>query len=350
MQGKVLRVMAAIVISIAVVFVILSAGHGQTATATTSISTSVHTTIATSATTSIPAPQALKGVTLTPRSFNSTDFKSFFDIAGQAGGVISGGGSILALNQSNSEQAVLMELSSPYNYVPVVEVQVFNQTNGEPYRQFNASTVAMYDSSVLAFVDKYKPRYLAIGVEVNLMYERSSQSFQNFTVFYNGLYDKVKNASPNTVVFTIFQLEKMKGLDGGLFGGRNDTSNNEWQLLSNLKGDAIGFTTYPEFIYQKPSQIPSNYYSDIMAHTPKPIFLTEMGWSSAGVAAGWNSTPADQAAFVSRLANMTNGDNVSMRIWSFAYDQNVGEPFTHMGLFYSNGTAKQAWNAWQAVR
>ncbi|MDE1851996.1 MAG: hypothetical protein KGH69_04915 [Candidatus Micrarchaeota archaeon] len=349
MASKAMAIIVAAALLVAAAVLIIGTGHKQAA-ATSTISTSVQSIASTTVTTSIPAPQALKGVTLTPRSFNSTDFKAFFSTASQAGGVISGGGSILTLNQSDSEPTVLMGLSGPYNYVPVIEVQVLNQTNGELYRQLNASTVAMYDSTVLAFVSKYKPKYIAIGVEVNLLYERSPQDFHNFTIFYNGLYGKIKNASPSTIVFTIFQLERMKGLNGGLFGGKNDTSNSEWQLLDGLSGDAVGFTTYPEFIYQNPNQIPSDYYSGIMAHTSKPIFLTEIGWSSADVAAGWSSTPAEQAAFISRLSNMTSGGSISMRIWSFAYDQNVGEPFTNMGLLYSNGTAKPAWQSWVSMR
>ena len=41
-------------------------------------------------------------------------------------------------------------------------------------------------AEVSAFVEKYKPRYLALGIEVNVLYEKSHTDFELFVQFYNG--------------------------------------------------------------------------------------------------------------------------------------------------------------------
>lgn len=73
------------------------------------------------------------------------------------------------------------------------------------------------------------------------------------------MYDAIKSASPTTTVFTIFQLERMAGMQGGLYGGNNNAST-EWSLLAKFKMDAVGFTTYPDLVFKDPTDIPANFY------------------------------------------------------------------------------------------
>jgi hypothetical protein len=139
---------------------------------------------------------------------------------------------------------------------------------------------------------------MALGVEVNLLYESSPTDFQTFVSFFNATRTAIRAASPGTAVFTIFQLEKMKGLDGGLFGGMNDTADAEWGLLSDFgSSDLAGFTTDPGLIYHSASSMPSDYYGEIARHTQKPIAFTEVGWQS-GSLPGWGNNETSQASFV----------------------------------------------------
>ena len=157
----------------------------------------------------------------------------------------------------------------------------------------------------------------------------------------------MKARSPSTKVFTVFQLEKMKGLSGGLFGGTNDPSKAEWgatgqvpQVRHNRLHDISGADI------QEPLGDPRGYYTEIGSHTSKPIAFTEIGWHTDASPAGWESNGAEQAQFVVTFFNLTAGLNKEFAVWSFLYDQNTFEPFRRMGLFYSNGTAKPAWGEW----
>jgi hypothetical protein len=218
-------------------------------------------------------------------------------------------------------------------------------------RPLDDATKQMYKNSAAAFADKYKPRYFAFGIEANTLYEKSPANFDVFVQFYSEVYDAVKAKSPDTKVFTIFQLERMKGLNGGLFGGTNDPTKAQWSLLARFsKSDIIAFTTYPGLIYKAPAEIPGDYYTEIKARTipqKSGIAFTEIGWHSDASPPGWESSDGEQVEFVVTFFNLTKDLNKELVIWSFMYDQDIFEPFKSMGLRRrSDGTAKLAWDKW----
>ncbi len=290
----------------------------------------------------------LKGVSLSPKSFQSSDFTDFFEKAKQTGSIISWAGDWNELSGTKSGGPVVVtSLASTYGYIPVIEAQFFTQSGGMLLRPLDDATKQIYKDSAAAFADKYKPKYLAFGIEVNMLYEKSPADFDAFAQFYSEVYDAVKVKSPGTKVFTIFQLEKMKGLNGGLFGGTNNPAKSQWSLTDRFpKSDIIAFTTYPGLIYKDPSEIPLDYYSEIKSRTTKPIAFTEIGWHSNASPAGWESSDDEQAEFAVTFFNLTKDLKKEMFIWSFMYDQNTIEPFNSMGLRRSSGDAKPAWENW----
>jgi len=301
---------------------------------------------------SLPSPTSpvmttLKGVSLSPKSFQASDFTEFFKLAAQAGKIVSWGGDWNELSGTTSGPKVTAELALTYDYIPVIEAQFFTQSSGQLLRPLDAATKQSYKDSAVAFAQKYHPRYLAFGIEVNVLYEKSPADFELFVPFYAEVYDAVKAVSPNTAVFTVFQLEKMKGLGGGLFGGINDPTAAQWSLLDRFpKTDLIAFTTYPGLIYKNPSDIPADYYTEIKSHTTRRVAFTEIGWHSAASPAGWESSDAEQAEFVVKFFSLTEELDKEMAIWSFMYDQATFEPFKSMGLRRIDGTAKPAWEEW----
>jgi hypothetical protein len=293
----------------------------------------------------------LKGVSLSPKSFQPADFTDFLNRASQAGTVVSWASDWSELGDDKGAPRTVMELASRYHYVPALEAQFFLPSNGRVLRPLDEATKKSYKNAAVGFAKRYAPPYLALGIEVNVLYEKSPADFDTFVPFYAEMYDVVKAVSPNTKVFTVFQLEEMKGLNGGLFGGVNDPAKAQWQLLEKFpKLDMVGFTTYPALIYKDPAIIPADYYVEIKAHTSRPIAFTEVGWHSAASPAGWESSEAEQAHFVARFFSLTGGLDLEMAIWSFMYDQKVPEPFNSMGLRKGDGSARAAWNEWVKAR
>ena len=289
----------------------------------------------------------LKGVSLSPQSFESEDFANFFEKAQQAGRIIMWAGDWNELTLENGGPKVVTELASVYDYTPLVVVQFFTQSDGQLLRPLDAETHKTYIKSARSFAETYHPEYFAVGIEVNILYEKSPQDFEDFVTLYSEVYDAIKEESPTTKVFTIFQLERMKGLHGGLFGGKNDPDNNQWWLLDKFpKTDIAAFTTYPGLIYKNPSDIPSDYYTESSLYTKKIVSFTEIGWHSTADIPGWESSESEQAEFVVTFFTLTRNVNVELMIWSFLYDQNGPEPFRSMGLYDKDGNAKLAWDAW----
>lgn len=287
----------------------------------------------------------LKGVSLSPRSFDSDDFTDFFQKA-RHGDIVSWAGDWIELNIDGGGPKVVTELAATYGYIPVVEVQFFEQSTGELLRPLDNATKQEYITNAGSFAEMYTPLYLAFGIEVNVLYKKSPEDFDEFVRFYTEVYYAVKEKSPDTKVFTTFQLERMKGLNGGLFGGVNDPSEAHWALLDEVPSDVAAFTTYPGLIYKTPSEIPPDYYTEITSHTDKPVAFAEIGWHSAASPPGWESSEAEQAEFIRTFFRLTKDVTIEFAIWSFLYDPDIFEPFNTMGLYSSDGNAKLSWNAW----
>jgi hypothetical protein len=288
----------------------------------------------------------LKGVSLSPRSFQPDDFTEFFEKATLAGEVISWAGDWNELGTEKGGPAVVTTLASTYTYTPLVLVQFFTQSTGQLLRPLNEAIKHTYVTSAVTFAQTYAPQYFGFGIEVNVLYQKSPSDFNEFLSFYREVYDAVKAVSPTTEVFTVFQLERMKGLNGGLFGGTNDPDAAHWFLLGEFPSDIAVFTTYPGLIYKSPADIPVDYYAEIQQYTQKPIAFVEIGWHADSSIPGWESSESEQAAFVETFFRLTKGLDMEFAIWSFLYDQDILEPFRSMGLYSSDGHAKQAWDIW----
>jgi hypothetical protein len=280
-------------------------------------------------------------------SFQPTDFTGFFDKSKKAGGVIGWAGDWSEANTDDGGPKVVCELVKAYGYTPLIELQFFTQSTGSLLRPLDDATKQAYKEGAVALVDRYRLDYLAVGIEVNTLYAKSPKDFDAFVELYDKVYDAVKAKSPDTKVFAIFQLEMMKGLNGGLYGGVDDTTKAQWSLLERFaKTDIVAFTTYPSLVYRDPSDIPSDYYSEIGKHTDKPIAFTEIGWHSQADPQGWESNDSEQARFIERFFGLSLDLKKELAIWSFMYDQDTTVPFSSMGLYRRDGTAKPAWDSW----
>jgi hypothetical protein len=200
----------------------------------------------------------------------------------------------------------------------------------------------------------YKPRYLALGTEMNMYYEQQPDDFPYFVSLYSEAYDEVKSISPDTLVFPTFQLEGMENL---LSPTR---ALPEWNLLDEFgsKLDLVALSTYPSFVFDSPESIPTDYFSQIRSHTTKPIAIAGAGYSSGPEREGLNQgTEAQQATFLQRL--LTEADNLKMTfvVWLAGRDPTspAAPPFdlyNHMGLYRADGSTKPAARIWaeQAAR
>lgn len=293
----------------------------------------------------------LTGVSFSPKSYNPLTFPGFYKEAASIGSTLTWAGSMSEFSSDKKTPFVIQELGARYNYTPIIITGSFSVGSGGAVKEnVSSDKFEEYKNNIVHFADKEKPKYLGLGNEMNYLYEQKPESYQKFASFFNETYDAVKKVSPDTKVFVTFQLEHMKGLRGGLFGGKNDTTKTDWAALDDFaKADLFSFTTYPGIIYDNPTDIPANYYSEIQTHTKKKIAFSEVGWASNLKVTGYTSTPEEQKTFVETFASMMNEVDPEFATWPFLYDQKIGEPFKSMGLKDSSGNKKPAYDAWAAL-
>lgn len=231
---------------------------------------------------------------------------------------------------------VVNELSKQQGFIPVYALGFKNVD----------SFVGIKDgfkTTTLNVASELKPKYLGLGVEVNILYEKSPADFEEYLKTYRELYIQIKEISPKTKVFPIFQLEYTKG-KGYLSGQQR---NEEWFLMEKFEDqmDLAVFTTYPMLDYEDPKEIPEDYYSEITKHTKKKIAFTELAWLS-GTINGRSSSEEEQAEFLNRFLDLTQNLDKEFVIWTLLHDTNSNDLFGTIGLKKNDGTQKKVNSEW----
>jgi hypothetical protein len=108
------------------------------------------------------------GVSLSPKSYQPPDFSEFFLKARQAGNIVSWAGDWYDLGAAGKAPEVVAELASTYNYTPLIQAQFFTQSTGQLLRSLNDTVKQNYMDKAVQFASKYKPEYLALGIERSL--------------------------------------------------------------------------------------------------------------------------------------------------------------------------------------
>ena len=198
----------------------------------------------------------------------------------------------------------------------------------------------------------YKPVYLALGVEMNLYYQKNQSAFDAFVSLYEETYDRVKASAPATQVTVTFQYEDLQSILP-----TEDRHFPDWPLIDRFAGrmDVMAISTYPSFAFSRAADIPDNYYSQLRGFTDKPIVIAEMGFASADSGQGVNNgSEPEQQAFVTRILEEAASLNTPAVIWFAGWDPSYAEGtsfavFRHIGLITSEGAEKPAWSTWRTA-
>jgi hypothetical protein len=198
-------------------------------------------------------------------------------------------------------------------------------------------------------VKNYEPDYLALGVEVNMLYERKPAQFEAFVSLYKEAYRIVKETRPETKVFPTFQLEDLEGTF-------DEIHPPHWEVLDYFRDsmDVLAISTYP-FLgdVTSASEIREDYYSQLRTHFDGEIMIAETAYPSAPVEGeSAIGTEEDQAAYLMRLLQDAEANGFSAVVWLAALDPSFARGgaaavFSDIGLRASDGSNKIAWGRWE---
>ncbi|HEY8490243.1 MAG TPA: hypothetical protein VIO14_04545 [Dehalococcoidia bacterium] len=321
-----------------------------------------------------PVPDApprpyLLGFSSVPAERTEAGYRAAFSLAGQYGELVliprplpwdefRSGGSISGTTRDTTR--VETELARQYGLDLMVAVDPLDQADrgrlanlpdrmrGMTFRDEEVRKAFVAYAKYVAL--NYKPRYLALGVDVDMYYDANPEDFQAFRSVYSEAYDAVKAVAPETQVFVTFQLESLLGLLP--WQSRHEP---RWDVVQAFlpKLDVLAVSTYPGFVFSTVEQIPEQYYLQLAQHAAgRPVGIVGSGFSSQETGAGINDgSEAQQEAFVRRLFADAERLGAGFVVWFASRDPayQLERPFdlyASIGLQRSDGTAKPAWQAW----
>lgn len=325
-----------------------SSGEGSSTTTSSSASATPSPVTTTAAPT--PPPEPFRGFSLSPVDYAGESLIEFFETASLNADAIERVGDILEWEEpAESGLAVVDALAADYGYLSLSITGIFDVDDGELLRPMDDATFDRYVAAARSYAERHQPHYLGLGVEIDTQWRNHPDDFEAFVELFAAVAAAVDEVSPDTKMFTAFQLERLSGMHGGLFGGANDPESAAWELIDRFPdADIIAFTTYPGLVFPDPSDIPDDYYTRLNARAGgRPIAFTEIGWHSGGEYGVYSGTEEKQVAFLERFQELTAEADVAFYIWSFLYDQQAAGPFTSMGLVDRVRRPKLAWWVWQ---
>ncbi len=195
----------------------------------------------------------------------------------------------------------------------------------------------------------YHPKYLALGVAVNSYQHQHPEDFEQFVSLYHEAYQAAKQLSPNTLVFTVFQLEELQGLlplDHPYLP--------QWNLIARFGSelDLLALASYPQLVFSSADSVPDNYFSQIRGFSDLPIAIAGTGYSSQTGAEG--ATEDQQSSYMRRVAGAAQQLSMQLLVWlvgqdpSFTGDRPL-DLAEHMGLLRPDGSKKPAWSTWEQL-
>lgn len=131
-------------------------------------------------------------------------------------------------------------------------------------------TINAYLNFCEHMIERFQPKYLAYGIEVNMLAHAKPEIWNDYVSFCEQVYNELKHNHPELPVFLTFQID---------YYGNSDTQMLAVEELLQYS-DIVAVSTYPFTKYPDPSLIPNNHFLDFAALSPKPFAVAETGFPS----------------------------------------------------------------------
>ena len=217
----------------------------------------------------------------------------------------------------------------------------------------------VYRNYIEAAVRLLRPEYTGLAAETNLIRAAAPTIYASVKQAANAAAADLQASNASTQRFISVQVETAWGRLGGVgpfVGIATDRADFAFAQM-------IGLSSYPYFAHATPEDIPSDYYSRVLAGAaPLPAMVVEGGWPSVGVSAnGQNivSSPQLQARYIARHAALLDSiaargmiqiEFVDLDLAALPSPQPANLPlFATLGMVDSQYAAKPALAQWDAL-
>jgi hypothetical protein len=286
------------------------------------------------------------------------------------------------VNSADSQSSVIVDINNQYvlahqNGLEVIFV--VDPLNGLNRSEFlglpfgweatfaNPKVRSAFTNYTLRIVREFHPRCLGLGSEINTYADAHPVDFSNYLSLYREVYQQVKAEAPDTQIFVTFQWEEVNNLIPSLAQGKPYEPN--WSQIEIFEPelDLWVISSYPFVAFGSGADIPTDYYTPLLAQTTKLLAVAEGGFSSKPVGPA-SGAPQDQVDYLNAIHTQIGGDRLAFWIYLLLTDINLDSyssimkthgqggdintlsMFTSVGLRELNGTSKPALDVWDAFQ
>jgi len=287
----------------------------------------------------------------------------------------------LAQNPDAESQTItnlqgLVQFVSGHGLEPVFIVDPLNGFNRREFKglppalaggNFGTPEIrSAFKNFALRLVREFRPRYIGLASEINTYLDAHPDDVENYLSLYRETYSAIKTEAPDTQVFVTFQWDDLNNL-----GAFNDGSpyQTKWEQIEAFEPqlDLWVISSYPCFFFDRAADVPSNYYTPLLARTQKPIAVAEGGCSSVPLDIQ-SGSEQDQIDYLRAVDEQLGGERLDFWIYLIFSDLNMnafiplmleqgeGESietlsyFASLGLVQVDGTPKPALAVWDEIR
>lgn len=224
----------------------------------------------------------------------------------------------------------------------------------------DAGDRAIHEAFVLEVARRYQPDYLGLASEINTLAAHGDAAlYAAIRDMINGLVPRLRDASPRSRLFVSYQVDDAWGLTG------LPSAVDQFALVHDFAStDVVGLSSYPVFFWDRPEDIPDDYYRRFAEESGKPLIQVEGGWSSertAWMAPSREASPGAQARYFATLFRLLDAVEAELLVLLLYSDLDLSHPgwglsdedregllnFARMGIVDTNLSPKPAYEAWE---
>ena len=208
-------------------------------------------------------------------------------------------------------------------------------------------------------VEFFKPDYLAIGIETNIIISKAPDKWQDYLELNAYVYNELKKDYPKLPVFSTVQYEHLRGIENEAKKNVKQQQPGVQELLKH--SDLLALSTYRFGLDHNPYT--ADYFKPALAFN-KPLAISETGGISKEVNIFGNKLRAseeDQKNYLSMILQQAQEHKFVFVInWvAIDYDrlleklpagpiQEIAKAWVHTGLVSSDGKNKPPLGVWDS--